>query len=163
MAVALHSHTLTVPSDGRQSSAALAICTGARRLLSGMGYASVTELTLASGRRADIVGIGQDGCVWILEVKSSLADFRADAKWPDYREFCDRLFFAVSDRFPTEVLPEGAGLIVADGYGAALIREAREHRMAAARRKAVLLRFAHAAANRHHGLVDPAGATGWMD
>lgn len=149
--------------DGRQSQTALAVCTGVRRLLAQHGCASVTELTLASGRRADVIGLTGDGCIWIVEVKSSPADLRADAKWPDYRDFCDRFFFAVPPDFRTELLPAGTGLILADGYGAALVREAPEHRLAPARRRAVLLRFAHVAANRHHALVDPVGATGWMD
>lgn len=152
-----------IPVDGRQSPAATAICTGARRLLASHGVATVTELTLASGRRVDILGLGQDGCLWIVEVKSCLADFRADAKWPEYREYCDHLFFAVDARFPIEVLPDEAGLILADAFGAAIVRHAPEHKLAGARRKAVTIRFAHAAANRHHALADPAGATGWMD
>ena len=163
MSLALRVEPLSVRPDGRQSTAALAICTGARRLLSGLGYASTTELTLASGRRADILALGGDGCIWIVEVKSSTADFRADGKWPEYREFCDSFFFAVSGDFPTEILPEDTGLIVADGFGAAMVRPAPEHKLAGARRKAVTLRFAHAAANRHHMLVDPAGASGWID
>jgi hypothetical protein len=154
---------LAVPPDGRQSERALAICTGVRRLLAGRGFASVTELTLASGRRADIMAVGPDGCVWIVEVKSSVADFRADGKWPDYAEYCDAFCFGVALGFPTEILPQEPGLIVADGFGASLLRDPPEHKLAAARRKAVLLRFAHAAANRHHALVDPAGARGWMD
>jgi hypothetical protein len=154
---------LQVPPDGRQSDTAIAVCTGARRLLAGHGCATVTELTLASGRRADIVALNRDGCVWIVEVKSSVADYRSDAKWPEYREFCDRFFFAVPVAFPAELIPDEAGLIVADAFGAALVREAPEHRMAGARRKAVTLRFAHAAANRHHALVDPVGARGWQD
>src|ERR1700712_3721679 len=81
--------------DGRQSTTATEIATGVRRLLASYGYASVTEMTLASGRRADVLALGQDGCIWIVEIKSSVADFRADSKWPDYRAFCDRLFFAV--------------------------------------------------------------------
>lgn len=160
---AFRTETITVPPDRRQSPGALAICTGARRLLSRLGCATVTELTLASGRRADIVALGPDGCVSIVEVKSSLADFRADGKWPEYLAFCDRFFFAVANDFPAAILPDQAGLIVADGFGAAVLREPAEHRMAGARRKAVTLRFAHAAANRHHILVDPAGASGWLD
>jgi hypothetical protein len=163
MNLALRAAQLHVPADGRQSATALAVCTGVRRLLTGLGYASMAELTLASGRRADIIALGPDGCVWIVEIKSSLANFRADSKWPDYREFCDRFFFAVGPGFRTAVLPEETGIIVADGYGAALVRDAPEHRMAGARRKAVMLRFAHTAANRHHMLVDTAGVTGWMD
>ena len=86
-----HLHpALALKPDGRQSPTALAICTGVRRLLAGHGFASVTEFTLASGRRADILALGPDGAIWIVEVKSSPADFRADGKWPDYRDFCDR-------------------------------------------------------------------------
>ena len=152
-----------VPPDGRQSPTALSVCTGARRLLAGHGCATVTELTLASGRRADIAALTADGCIWIVEIKSSPADLRADGKWPDYRAFCDRFFFAVPPDFRTELLPGGTGIILADGYGASLLREAPEHRLAGARRKAVMLRFAHVAAGRFHALVDPAGASGWMD
>ena len=163
MNIPMRAEGLTVRRDGRQSATALAVCTGARRLLAGLGYASVTELSLASGRRADIIALGPDGCVWIVEVKSSVADFRADQKWPEYRLFCDRFFFAVADGFPAEILPQDAGLIVADGFGAAMVRDAPEHKLAGARRKSVTLRFAHSAANRYHMLVDPAGAAGWID
>ena len=151
------------PPDGRQSATALAICTGVRRVLAGYGCATVTELILASGRRADVIGLTPDGCIWIVEIKSSIADLRADAKWPDYRDFCDRFFFGVMLDFRTERLPADTGIILADGYGGEIAREAPHHRLAGARRKAVLLRFAHAAANRHHALVDPTGARGWMD
>ena len=153
---------LSLPPDGRQSDAALAICLGARRLLVSHGFASLPEVTLANGRRADILGLGPDGEIWIVEVKSSVADFRADGKWPEYRDFCDRLFFAVDPDFPVAILPEAAGLIVADAYGAAILREAPEHRLAGARRKAVTLRLAHAAAGRLHLLADPQGAGGRM-
>ena len=163
MSAALRSVELCVPPDGRQSATALAVATGTRRLLAGHGYATICEMTLASGRRADIVGLGRDGCIAIVEIKSSVADFRADGKWPEYQAYCDRLFFAVPTGFPTDILPDEAGLIVADAFGAALVREPPEHRLAGARRKAVTLRFAHVAANRHHILVDPAGAGGWMD
>jgi hypothetical protein len=154
---------LAPAADGRQSATALAVCTGVRRLLAGRGFASVTELTLASGRRADVIAVGPDGSVWIVEIKSSVADFRSDAKWPDYADYCDRFLFAVPTGFPTDILPAEPGLILADSYGAALMRDPPEHRLAGARRKAVLLRFAHAAANRHHALIDPEGARGWMD
>lgn len=157
------SAALIVPPDRRQSATALSVCTGVRRLLAGFSCATVCELTLASGRRADVIGLTPDGCIWIVEVKSSLADLRADGKWPDYREFCDRFFFAVPPDFRIDLLPDGTGLILADGFGASMVRDAPEHKLAGARRKAVMLRFAHVAANRHHALVDPTGATGWMD
>jgi hypothetical protein len=153
---------LSLPPDRRQSDTALAVCLGTRRLLASHGFASLPEVTLANGRRADILGLGPDGEIWIVEVKSSVADFRADGKWPEYRDFCDRMYFAVHPDFPLAILPEAAGLIVADAYGAAILRDAPEHRLAGARRKAVTLRLAHAAAGRLHLLADPQGAGGWM-
>lgn len=146
---------LVLPADGRQSEMALAVARGTRRLLADLGFATVTELVLSSGRRADVVGLGPDGALWIVEVKSSVADLRADRKWQDYRAFCDRLSFAVPGHVSPEILPADAGLIVADAYGAAVLRDPPEHRLAPATRKAVTLRFAHAAALRLHGLADP--------
>lgn len=143
------------PLDGRQSETALFVARGTRRLLRAKGFSTLTEMTLHSGRRADIVAISSDGTIHIIEVKSSIADFRADAKWQDYRLHCDRLFFAIPGEVPTTIMPEEAGLIVADAYGAEIMRDAPEHRLAASTRRAVLMRFAHAAAHRLHGLSDP--------
>ena len=95
--------------DGRQSPAAFDICRGVARLLKAHGLAAVTEVALANGRRADVAGLADSGEIWIVEIKSCLEDFRADQKWPEYREFCDRLFFAVAPDFPREVLPEDDG------------------------------------------------------
>jgi hypothetical protein len=119
------------------------------------GFAVVSELALATGRRADMVGLGAGGDIWIVEIKSSIEDFRADNKWPDYRLSCDRLFFATHGEVPTDIFPEDAGLILADRFGAELIREAPEHRLPGATRKAMLVRFAQTAALRLHTLVDP--------
>lgn len=149
------SSELLLPRDGRQSETALAIARGTRRLLRARRFASVTELALASGRRADIVALAEDSTFVIVEIKSSIADFRADLKWPDYRAHCDRLYFAISSEIPIDIMPEDAGLIVADGFGAETLREAPEHKLAPATRRALLLRFAHAAAHRLHGLADP--------
>ena len=148
------------PRTGGNRATALAVARGTRRLLSGLGFATVTELTLASGRRADIVALAPDGALWIVEMKSSIDDFRADTKWPDYRLHCDRLFFAIPDHVPAEIMPDDAGLILADAYGAAILREPGEHRLAAATRKAMLLRFAHTCAQRLHSLADPEAASG---
>lgn len=145
-------------ADGRQSDAALAIQRGARRLLSAMGAASLPEMTLANGRRADLFALHDDGTITIIEIKSCLADFRVDRKWHFYRDFCDRLYFAVDADFPAHVLPEDAGLIVADRFGAAVLREPSPHPLAGARRKALTLRFARAGALRLHALADPEGA-----
>ena len=150
------------PVDGRQSDTALAVARGTRRLLTSLGFASVTELPLASGRRADIVALGPDGAVWIVEIKSSVEDFRADRKWPDYRAHCDRLYFAIPDHVPAEIMPPDAGLILADAYGAAVLRDPAEHRLAAATRKALLIRFAQATACRLHALFDPEAGSGFL-
>jgi hypothetical protein len=158
LSLILHAAALALPVDGRQSEMALDIARGTRRLLRAAGWASVTELALPSGRRADIVALSGDASVAIVEIKSSLADFRADRKWRAYRFHCDQLFFAVSPEMPLEVLPADAGLIVGDAFGAEIVREAPIHRMAAATRRAMLLRFAVAAADRLHALADP-GAT----
>jgi hypothetical protein len=143
------------PQDGRQSEIALFVARGTRRLLRRLNFSTVTELPLLSGRRADIVALADDGRVHIIEIKSSIADFHADMKWREYRAHCDRLYFAIPESVPIEIMPPDAGLIVADAYGAEILREAPEHRLAAATRRAVLMRFAHAAAHRLHGLFDP--------
>lgn len=137
----------------------VAVTRGVRRHLIRLGFAVVEELPLASGRRADVVAIDARGEVWIVEVKSSVEDFRADQKWPFYRLHSDRLFFATSPRVPLEIFPEDCGLILADAHGGEILREAPEHRLAAATRKAMTLRFARVAALRLGGLVDP-GALG---
>lgn len=144
-----------MPKDGRQSEIAQLVARGTRRLLRSRKFATVTELPLASGRRADIVALAPDATLLIVEIKSSIADFRADAKWPDYRFHCDRLYFAIPAEIPPEIMPADAGLIIADGFGAEILREAPDHRLAAATRRSMLLRFAHAAAHRLHGLSDP--------
>jgi hypothetical protein len=143
--------------DGRQSPTATAIARGTARLLRSLGFCTIGELPLASGRRADLVGLGADGEVVIVEIKSSLADFRADRKWPAYRRHCDRLFFATALDVPPEIFPLDAGLIAADAFGAAIKRDAPEHRLAPATRRSMTLRFARAAALRLHALGDPTG------
>ena len=141
--------------DGRQSEAALGIARGARRLLRALGYSTLTELPLSDGRRADVVGVGGDGAILIVEIKSSVADFRADRKWRDYAAHCDRLYFAISEATPAEIMPQEAGLILADRFGGAILREAEPRPLAPATRRAMLLRFACAAADRLHRLADP--------
>jgi len=146
-----------LPIDGRQSPTALAIARGTARYLHALGYCVVSELPLPSGRRADLVALGNDGEIIIVEIKSSVADFRADQKWIDYRLHCDRLFFATIIDVPREIFPTDAGLIVADAFGALIANEAPEHRLPAATRKTIMLRFAHAAALRLQALADPQG------
>jgi len=150
-------NTLAVLPDGRQSPTALAVARGTGRLLHSLGLACVSELVLPSGRRADIVALDGGGEVWIIEIKSSIADFRADQKWMDYRLHCDRLFFATTVEVPCEIFPKDTGLIVADAFGASIVCEAPEHRLSAATRKSMMLRFAHVAALRLQALGDPGG------
>ena len=135
-------------ADDHLSPCASDICRGVLRLFADLNFAGVTEMTLANGRRADIAAIGPKGEITIVEVKSSVADFRSDGKWPEYQPFCDRFYFAVGHSFPKDLIPETAGLIVADGFGGAVLREPSVTPLAAARRKAVTLRFARLAASR---------------
>lgn len=113
------------------------------------------ELPLPSGRRADIAAIGPSGEIWIVEVKSCLTDFRTDMKWREYRDHCDRLFFAVNPDFPADVLPEDAGLMIVDAYGGAIIREATAHPLPTATRKATTIRIARIASSRLSAANDP--------
>ncbi len=115
---ALVSRIAQVPVDGRQSETALTVARGTMRLLLSHGFSCVSELPLPSGRRADLVALGRGGEIWIVEIKSSVADFRADQKWMDYRMHCDRLFFATTIEVPCEIFPKDTGLIVADAFGA---------------------------------------------
>ena len=149
--------TLVPPPDRRQSETALAIARGTARLLRSLGFACISELPLPSGRRADLVALNERGEIWIVEIKSSIEDLRADSKWPDYRAHCDRLFFAFTQDLPCEIFPADTGLIVADAYGAHLHCEAPEHRLPAPTRKLMTVRFALAAAHRMNRLIDPQG------
>ncbi|MCC6888069.1 MAG: MmcB family DNA repair protein [Hyphomicrobiales bacterium] len=155
--MSLRSLAPALPVDGRQSVTALAIARGTGRLLHALGLSVVSELPLLSGRRADLVALGTSGDIWIVEIKSSVADFRADRKWMDYRLHCDRLFFATTMDVPCDIFPKDTGLIVADAFGAEIVCEAPEHRLHAATRKSMMLAFARAAALRLAVLADPEG------
>ena len=121
------------------------------------GWSPVAEVSLPNGRRADILALRPDGGFAIIEVKSCARDFLADMKWPEYRDFCDELHFAVDLDFPQDLLPVDCGLWVSDGWEATEVRAAFTHRMAAPRRKALLHRFACIAAQRLAAALDPAG------
>lgn len=143
---------LPIPSnplvDGRQSERAMIVRRGVQRLLIEMGAVVIPELSLATGRRADLVALTRKGDIWIIEIKSSIEDFRVDRKWPEYRLHADRLFFATHPGVPAEIFPEDAGFILSDGYGAEMLRDAPEHRLAPHVRKAMMLRIARAGAAR---------------
>jgi len=117
----------------------------AARLFEAFGYAPLLEVGLPNGRRADIMALGPRGQIAIAEVKSSLEDFRVDLKWPEYLPYCDAFYFAVAPEFPREILPEGPGLIIADGFGGAIVGDAPASPLAPARRRALLLAFARLA------------------
>jgi len=131
---------------------------GVCRALEQLGYASLTEFPLANGRRADILALGKSGDLVIVEIKSSVADFRADRKWATYRDFSDRLYFAVSNEFPRALIPEECGLMVADSFSAAVVRDGGTTKLDAGRRRALTMRFAHIAATRLRRLLDPEAA-----
>ncbi|MGZ5803798.1 MAG: MmcB family DNA repair protein [Xanthobacteraceae bacterium] len=149
-----------LPPDLRQSPTALAVARGTQRLLAAHGLSCVAELPLPSGRRADLVALSGSGEFWIVEIKSSVADFRADQKWQDYRFHCDRLFFATTVEVPCEIFPPDTGLIVADAFGAHIMCEAPEHRLHVSTRRSMTMLFARAAARRLQNLSDPAGPYG---
>ncbi|MCM2505871.1 MmcB family DNA repair protein [Aureimonas altamirensis] len=134
--------------DGRQSDRAMLVRRGVQRLMMAQALSVLPEMPLASGRRADLVCLSAKGEFSIVEIKTSIADFRVDRKWPDYRLHCDRLFFATHPDVPIDIFPQDCGLILSDGYGAEILRDAPSHRMPPATRKALTLRFATLAANR---------------
>jgi len=143
--------TVTFIAASRPETTA-AVTRGAARLLTALGYAPLAEVTLPNGRRADLMALGRRGEILIVEVKSGPEDFRTDQKWQEYRPYCDAFAFAVAPEFPREILPEEPGLIVADGFGGAVLREAGAIPLAGARRKALTLAFARLAALRAAGV-----------
>ncbi|PTX56669.1 hypothetical protein C8N43_1330 [Litoreibacter ponti] len=128
---------------------------GVARHLSSHGFACLEEFVPERGKRVDVMALGQKGEIWVVECKSSRADFQTDCKWKGYLEWCDRYFWAVDETFPTELLPAETGLIIADAYDAEIIRMAPEDTVAAARRKVITRKFARTAALRLNALRDP--------
>jgi hypothetical protein len=131
------------------------VARGVSRLMLQLGFAPITEFTLPNGRRLDVAAISDTGEIVAVEIKVSLADLRADEKWIEYLEYCDRFYFAVPENFPHEALPAEHGLIVADRFGAGIIRESGRAVVSGARRKALLIRFARCAAERLTRAADP--------
>ena len=154
MATTANSRGYLTPSDTREtdSRGAAAILRGVQRLLRAQNFESISELSLGNGRRADVIAISPGGDIWIIEIKSSITDFRTE-----YRDYCDQLSFAVAPGFPAEILPEDTGLILADAYGGEVIRGAPRHQLAPQRRKALMLSVARTAAMRLNALLDPTG------
>lgn len=135
-------------SDDSPHQSASDICRGVLRCFEGLHFYGLTEVTLANKRRADVLLIGPKGEIVIVEIKSSVADFKSDAKWHEYAPYCDRFYFAVAEAFPSEIIPAHTGLIVADGFGGDIIRTPEVHPLAPARRKALTLKIARLAAMR---------------
>ncbi len=130
-----------------------AVTRGAARLLADLGYAPLAEVTLPNGRRADLMALSARGELIIIEVKSGLEDFRVDRKWHEYAPYCDRFAFAVAPEFPREILPGEPGLMVCDGFGGAVLREAPHAPLAGSRRKALMIAFGRLAALRASGVA----------
>jgi hypothetical protein len=148
--------------DLRQSPTALRVQRGVMRMLRNEhDFCCISEVPLTNGRRADVVGIGPRGEIWIVEVKSSLIDFQVDAKWWHYKEFCDRFFFAKPPELDPGIFPAEEGLIAADEHDAAILRMAAEDPLPGARRRALMLRLTRLAADRVHTLMDPQGGGEW--
>ncbi len=144
------------PIVKRDTSRADAVFAGASRMLHNLGWNSLMEVSLANNRRADILAINHKGEILIIEVKSCLADFSSDEKWPEYRDFCDYFIFAVDQDFPIDRLPAETGYAIADQFGGAIIREAALHKLSGPRRKAMTLKFARIAASRlYQNLTTP--------
>tara|TARA_R110002020_G_scaffold25054_12_gene81521 strand:- start:164 stop:625 length:462 start_codon:yes stop_codon:yes gene_type:complete len=142
--------------DLRQSATALRVQRGVMRLLREThDMACFAEVTLNSGRRADVLAVGPKGDIWIVEIKSSLVDFQIDRKWPEYRDFSDKFFFAKPPELDAAIFPESEGLIVADGHDGAILRDSPYTPLAPARRKALMLKLARLGADRIHKLMDP--------
>lgn len=133
---------------------------GVSRHFASLGWVSVEELVPARGLRVDVMALGPKGEVWVVECKSSRADFMSDQKWEGYLEWCDRFFWAVDGDFPTELLPDETGMMIADAYDAEIIRIGPEAKLAAARRKVMVQKFAVHAARRLHALRDPSARLG---
>lgn len=134
---------------------------GVSRHFTSLGWVSVEELVPVRGLRVDVMALGPKGEIWVVECKSSRADFVSDAKWQGYLEWCDRYFFAVDEAFPVDLLPADTGLMIADGYDAEILRMGPENRLAPARRKAILHKFAVHAARRLQNLRDPNTGLSW--
>ena len=150
-----------IPTDITALKPGQLLARGVCRHLLGHGFVTVEELIPSPGLRVDVMALGPKGEIWIIECKSSRADFQADQKWQGYLEWCDRFFWAVDDAFPTELLPDDTGLIFADAYDAEIVRMAPEDSLAGARRKVMVQKFARHAALRWQAARDPGSTATW--
>ena len=128
---------------------------GVSRHLLGHDFVTLEEVVPTPGLRVDVMALGPKGEIWVIECKSGRADFRTDRKWQGYLDWCDRFFWAVDADFPTDLLPQGTGLILADAYDAEILRMGPQTPLAGARRKMMVQKFARHAALRLQALRDP--------
>lgn len=155
--------SLAFPRAGAEIAAACdplakGLTRGVCRMLTVLGQTPLCEFTLRTGRRVDVIALDSTGTITIVEVKTSVADFRTDHKWPEYLDYCDYFSFAVPADFPQKILPQECGVMVADNYGAAIASEPPRLALSPARRRSLVLRFAHSTAQRLHRLNDPMAA-----
>jgi hypothetical protein len=136
------------------TSSAAEVARGVSKLLIQEGYSPILEFTLPNGRRLDVAALGPGGEMLGVEIKVALADLRGDSKWPEYLDYCDLFYFAIPPDFPPEHVPQETGLIVADRYGGAIIKQAEAQSLHASRRKAVTVSFARSAAERLSRTLD---------
>ena len=146
---------------GKPGGRALRMARGVCRFLAARGYSTLVEFPVGKGRRVDVIGLNRERRFVIVEIKTTVADFRGDAKWPDYLPWCDTYYFAVPDEFPADILPADRGLLVADAFDAAVIRESPVRTMNATRRRTQILKFALAAGQRLQQTLDPGPAERW--
>lgn len=128
---------------------------GVIRLMNDMGFEALTEIRLNPSRRVDVMAVNAKGVIAVIEVKTSLNDFRADRKWPEYLDFCDHFYFAVPEDFPADHLPAEHGLIIADRFSGVVERPSPYQKMNGTRRRSITLKFGRVAASRLKGYEDP--------
>ena len=131
------------------------IARGVGRHLARLNFASLEEFVPTRGLRVDLIAIGPKSEIWIIECKSGRADFMADKKWQGYLDYCDSFFWAVDMQFPTNILPDKGGLIVADAFDAEVLRIPEESTLSPARRKKIIHKFGRDAALRLRSFRDP--------
>lgn len=146
--------------DARQSETALEIRRGILAGLAETGLVFVPEFTLPGGRRADLVALDTKGLITIVEIKSSVADFNADNKWFEYKEFSDKFYFASHPSVPGDIFPQDQGFILSDKHGCEIMRESGISKLAAATRKSLTLKIARTAATRLQNISDYASKLG---
>lgn len=146
---------MNTPADPLALQPGQLLARGVCRHLLSHDFIGLEEFVPERGKRVDVMALGPKGEIWVIECKSSRADFTSDRKWDGYLEWCDRYFWAVDAEFPVDLLPDGTGLIIADAYSAEIVRVGPESRLPAARRKALTQRFARIAGQRLLGHRDP--------